>query len=92
MQVTKTLTVVNQSGLHIRAARSLVETANRFKSDVWIENEGLRVNGKSIMGILQLQACHDSHLVVVCEGEDAELMLAAIEALVKDGFGIDETL
>ncbi len=92
MEVRKTLTIRNVSGLHIRAARSLVETASKFKSQIWIEREGIRVNGKSIMGILQLSACHGSTLDVSCIGDDGQEMMNAIEALVNDSFGINETI
>lgn len=90
MEVTKKLTIRNESGLHIRAARSLVETASKFTSQIWIEREGIRVNGKSIMGILQLMACHGSMIEVSCIGDDGQEMMNAIEALVNDSFGIDE--
>lgn len=92
MEVKKKLTIQNISGLHIRAARSLVETASKFKSQIWIEREGIRVNGKSIMGILQLSACHGSEIDVSCDGEDGEEMMKAIEALINDSFGINETV
>ena len=51
--------IVNRLGLHARAAAQLVQTANRFLSDVMIEKDGNEVNGKSIMGLLMLAAPQD---------------------------------
>lgn len=90
MEVKKTLTIQNESGLHIRAARVLVETANRYQSEIWLEKEELRVNGKSIMGILQLSACQGNDIAVTCNGEDAEALCGAIEQLVSDHFGLED--
>ncbi|GAH51710.1 unnamed protein product, partial [marine sediment metagenome] len=54
--VEKEVELVNEVGLHIRPASMLVEVANKFKSDVWIEKDGQEANGKSIMSILLLCA------------------------------------
>jgi len=79
--------IVNRLGLHARAAAQFVQTANRFRSEVLVEKEGLEVNGKSIMGILMLAAPQGSKISVGVEGEDAELAMDAIGKLINDGFG-----
>ncbi|ALC16091.1 MAG TPA: HPr family phosphocarrier protein [Deferrimonas sp.] len=79
--------IVNRLGLHARAAAQLVQTANRFRSEVLVEKEGLEVNGKSIMGILMLAAPQGSKISVGVDGEDAQLAMDAIGKLINDGFG-----
>jgi phosphocarrier protein HPr len=86
---TKTFVIKNRLGLHARAAAQLVQTANRFRSDVLVEKEGLEVNGKSIMGILMLAAPQGSRIAVTVKGEDQAEAIAAIGKLVEDGFGED---
>ncbi|HEY7746300.1 MAG TPA: HPr family phosphocarrier protein [Desulfuromonadales bacterium] len=82
-------TIKNRLGLHARAAAQLVQTANRFRSDVTVEKDGLEVNGKSIMGILMLAAPQGSRISVTVAGEDAEQAMTAIGQLIDDGFGED---
>ena len=89
MQLTKTVRVPNQLGLHARAAAQLVQTANRFLSDVTIDKDGTEVNGKSIMGLLMLAAPQGSLVSVTVSGEDAEEAMKVIGALINDGFGED---
>ena len=80
-------TIKNRLGLHARAAAQLVQTANRFRSEVMIEKDGMEVNGKSIMGILMLAAPKGSRITVAVEGEDADLAMTTIGKLIDDGFG-----
>jgi phosphocarrier protein len=83
----QTFTIVNTLGLHARAAAQLVQTANRFQSEVLVDKEGTRVNGKSIMGVLTLAAAKGSRITVSCEGADAETALATLAKLIETGFG-----
>jgi phosphocarrier protein HPr len=81
--------IVNRLGLHARAAAQLVQTANRFLSDVMIGKDGNEVNGKSIMGLLMLAAPQGSKVNVTVSGEDAEDAMKVIGTLINDGFGED---
>jgi phosphocarrier protein len=81
--------IVNRLGLHARAAAQLVQTANRFLSDVTIDKDGTEVNGKSIMGLLMLAAPQGSLVSVTVSGEDAEEAMKVIGTLINDGFGED---
>jgi phosphocarrier protein HPr len=81
--------IINRLGLHARAAAQLVQTANRFVSDVTVIKDGNEVNGKSIMGLLMLAAPQGSHITVKVSGEDAAEALRIIGVLIKDGFGED---
>lgn len=80
-------TIVNRLGLHARAAAQLVQTANRFGSEVSIEKDGQAVNGKSIMGILMLAAPKGSVISVTVQGADELGAMTAIGQLINDGFG-----
>ncbi len=81
--------IVNRLGLHARAAAQLVQTANRFLSDVTVKKDGNEVNGKSIMGLLMLAAPLGSLITITVSGEDAEEAMKVIGTLVNDGFGED---
>ena len=79
--------IINALGLHARAAAQLVKVANRYKSDVTVECEGQRVNGKTIMGVLMLAAAQGMQVKISCKGEDAAACLEEIAKLIADRFG-----
>ncbi|WP_242346241.1 HPr family phosphocarrier protein [Anaeromyxobacter terrae] len=83
----RTFVIVNSLGLHARAAAQLVQTANRFRSEIHVEKDGMQVNGKSIMGVLTLAAAKGSSIIVVVEGEDAEAAMTALAKVIEGGFG-----
>ncbi len=68
---TLPLTVANKMGIHARPAAMIVRIANRFPGDVWVEKDGEKVNGKSIMGLMMLAAGPGSVLRFTAEGGDA---------------------
>ena len=84
--LTKELTVINKLGIHARPAAMFVKIANRFRCDVFVEKDGEKVNGKSMMGLMMLAAGPGSKLTVHAQGADAHQAVAEIEALLKRKF------
>ena len=80
-----TFQIVNDLGLHARAAAQMVKVANRFKSDVSIEAQGQRANAKSIMGVLMLAAAQGTIVKLTCKGEDADACLQELAKLPRVG-------
>src|SRR2546423_15289854 len=87
--MVKEIVVTNKLGIHARPAAMFVKTANRFECDVFVEKDGERVNGKSIMGLMMLAAGPGSRLTVHAEGQDAARLLNELEALLKRKFDED---
>lgn len=83
------LQIVNKLGIHARPAALFVKVANRFKCDIFVEKDGEKVNGKSIMGLMMLAAGPGSRLRIHAEGGDAPQALEEIEALVARKFDED---
>ena len=83
----RSFVIVNTLGLHARAAAQLVQTANRFRSEIHVEKDGMEVNGKSIMGVLTLAAAKGAEILVVCDGEDAQAAMEALALIIENGFG-----
>ncbi len=81
------LTIVNDLGLHARAASKLVRLANGYNADVYVGHDGREVNGKSILGVLMLACAKGSTITLRCEGPQAEEAYEALGELVRDGFG-----
>jgi phosphocarrier protein len=89
LRITKELVVINKLGIHARPAAMFVKTANRFECDIFVEKDGERVNGKSIMGLMMLAAGPGSKLLICAEGEDAARAVVEIEGLLKRKFDED---
>ena len=89
LRITKELVVINKLGIHARPAAMFVKTANRFDCDIFVEKDGERVNGKSIMGLMMLAAGPGSKLLICAEGEDAPRAVVELEGLLKRKFDED---
>lgn len=79
--------IVNELGMHARAAANFVKVANKYSSEIIVEKDGVSANGKSIMGVMMLAASKGSKIKVIAEGKDAKDSLEALEKLIKDKFG-----
>ena len=86
-RVTAEVVIDNRNGLHARPAAMFVKISSRYRAEVWVEKDGERVNGKSIMGLMMLAAGKGSRLEVIAEGVDAEKAVAEIKNLVETRFG-----
>jgi phosphocarrier protein HPr len=84
--MTKEFVVLNKLGIHARPAALFVKTANRFACDIFVEKDGEKINGKSIMGLMMLAAGPGSKLTVHAVGADATKALTEIENLIKRKF------
>jgi phosphocarrier protein HPr len=80
------VTIRNRAGMHARPAALLVKTASRFASQIFIEKDEERVNGKSIMGVITLGATYDTPLRVIASGPDETAALDAIVRLFENKF------
>ena len=85
-----TFTIVNRLGLHARAAAQLVQLANSYESEVYVEKDGQEINGKSIMGIMMLVATVGTEVTVRAEGSDADRAVKELGELINNRFGEDE--
>ena len=84
---SRSVTVVNQLGLHARAAAKFVHLATRFESRIRVGRDSKVMDGKSIMGILLLAASRGTTLTVSAEGSDEARAVEELVALVESGFG-----
>jgi len=80
--VEKTIVIKNKQGLHARPAALFVQIANKFDSDVTVSKGKAKVNGKSIMGIMMLEAGRGSRITIITKGEDAQQAITELENLL----------
>ncbi|MBL1431084.1 HPr family phosphocarrier protein [Oceanicaulis sp. AH-315-P02] len=81
------VTIVNERGLHARAAAKFVAKAAEFSSEIYVSCNGERVNANSIMELLMLACQQGKQVVIEALGDDAADAMQALVLLVEDGFG-----
>jgi len=81
------ITISNKLGLHARASAKLTKLTGSFSSDVFMSRNGRRVNAKSIMGVMMLAAGMGSEIEIEVDGEDEQVAMNSLVALIKDKFG-----
>ena len=83
--------IINKLGLHARASSKFTQTASQFKCEVWVTKEdGSRVNGKSIMGLMMLAAAKGTVIELETDGADEAAAMQALTDLINDYFGEGE--
>ncbi len=79
-------TIINERGLHARAAARFVAALDAFSATVEVEKDGMRVSGRSIMGLMMLAAAIGTTIEVEAHGDDAGAALDALGTLVGNRF------
>ena len=85
--IRTTISISNRLGLHARASAKLTKLAGGFRSEVFMSRNGRRVNAKSIMGVMMLAAGLGTEVELEIDGDDEQLAMAALLALINDKFG-----
>jgi phosphocarrier protein HPr len=88
--VKRKVEVINNLGLHLRAAALLVKMASGFESEIEIRKDDVVVDAKSIMAVLGLEASKGTELDITARGRDEEDALTQLVGLVKDKFNEGE--
>ncbi len=88
--IKKEIDIINKLGLHARAAAKFVTLASVFDSDIQLERNGRKVNGKSIMGVMMLAAGKGCQLTLTVSGDDENEAVTGLEKLVAERFGEKE--
>ena len=88
--ITTTVTISNKLGLHARASAKLTKLAGSFPCEVWITRGERRVNAKSIMGVMMLAAGIGTEVSIETDGEQEQVAMDALLALINDKFGEGE--
>jgi len=86
---SRSITVVNQLGMHARAAAKFVHLAAKYQAHVRVARDAREMDGKSIMGLLLLAAARGTTIRISAEGGDEQEAVAALANLVQTGFGED---
>ncbi len=84
--IVRELKILNKLGLHARPAALFVKTASRFECDITVTKSGNVVSGKSIMGLMTLEAALGCMLKITADGSDAEAAIGELQKLIENKF------
>ena len=85
--ISKTLTVINPSGLHLRPAGVLSQTAMKFKCEVIIECGEKRIVAKSVLNVMAAGIKCGTEINLICDGEDEEAAMNTLTEAIESGLG-----
>ena len=85
--VSKTVTVVNAQGFHMRPATVFAGEMGKFKSKITLESGGHTVDGKSLMNIIAACIKCGAEVKIICEGEDEKAALDKAVSMIESGLG-----
>jgi len=88
--VEREVIIRNRTGLHARPAALIVQKANEFRSDIFLQRDEDRVNAKSIMGVMMLAAGEGTRIKIIAMGEDENEAVAEISRLLQSNLDGDE--
>jgi phosphocarrier protein len=87
---TKTFVITNELGLHLRPAGLLVKAANKYDCAIMIEKDGMKADGKSIIGITALHATKNATITIRASGHDADQAIEDLEQLITSNFNVSK--
>lgn len=84
---SRTVTVINDSGLHARAGRVFVKSVRDHKCAVTVRMGDRVVDARSTISLMSIDCGPDDQIEISVDGADAEQTLAALVTLVESGLG-----
>ena len=81
------LEIINERGLHARAAANFVKAIEGLNAEVEVERLGQTVDGNSIMGLMMLAAAKGTTIKISASGPEADLAIKNLTNLVNNKFG-----
>ena len=90
MTIVKELELLNKYGMHVRPAGAFAKVCQKYLCDITVANGPATVSGKSVLGLMTLEAPVGTVLTVTADGDDAAEAVAELEELVRNHFGIPD--
>ena len=90
MRLHQDVVIINKLGLHARAATKLVTLANQHKANIRLKQDDNEAPADSVLALMMLESSQGKTVEVICDGEDAEVAMKSIVALIENKFDEDE--
>ena len=87
LMLSRKITIKNPSGLHLRPAGVLSQTAMKFKSDIIIEYGEKKIGAKSVLNVMAAGIKSGTEVTLVVDGEDEEEAMKTLVEAIESGLG-----
>ena len=84
--ISKELEVLNRAGIHARPAAEIAKKASSYSSDIFLTKDTMKINAKSIMGVITLGATYRTKVTCICSGSDENEAMKGMEDLFLSRF------
>ena len=88
---SRTVIINLKSGLHLRPISQIAETARRFNGDVWIRKADSKVDAKSVLDLMTLNAQFGTSVTLEAAGDGAAELIEELSQLVERNFDVDNS-
>jgi len=85
--IEKEIVICNQKGLHARAAAAFVKCIADTDAEVWVEKDGQKVDGNSILSLMMLAAAKGTKVKIQASGNQAQKAIDDLTLLIDNRFG-----
>lgn len=85
--VSKTVKILNPTGLHLRPAGNLCKEAMKYQCKVNFKYGENTANAKSVLSVLGACIKSGDEITLICDGEDEEKALETIAAYIEEQLG-----
>lgn len=85
--VSKTFTIKNPTGIHLKPAAALCTEAIKYQSAIRLVSGTTTTNAKSVLNVLSACVGFNAEITLICEGVDEKEALENIGKLIMDGLG-----
>lgn len=85
--VSRTFTIRNQEGIHLKPAAMLCTEAIKYQSSIRLSFGNHTINAKSVLNVLSVCVKCNDEITVTCEGADEEMALENLGKLILEGLG-----
>jgi phosphocarrier protein len=82
--------IQNKHGIRVRPSAYFVKIASKYKSDVLIEKNNIKIDGKNILELMTMEVRYGDTIKITAKGEDAQQMLDDLQTLINNKFGFEE--
>ena len=87
MEASAETKILNKYGFHVRPSTQFMQKAREYESEITVEVDDLRADGKSIMQLMALGAMQDSVVKITAKGPDAREAVDKLINLIRGRFG-----
>lgn len=85
--VSRTFTIKNRAGLHLKPAAALCTEAIKYQSSITLTFGNTTTNAKSVLNVLSACVKCEDTIILTCDGEDEEMALENLTKLIESGLG-----